>query len=95
MHLHHSVITSVCWCGSDAECQNTSVMDLVMDYNGVFIPLLYLCVDEFDLSHHGPRCKLINMYVKGFLCYFLYAWCCFTRMLKMAYLTWLKMCFFY
>ncbi len=42
-------------------------VDLVMDHKGIIIPLLYLCLDEFDFSHQGAHCKLIKIYGKGFV----------------------------
>lgn len=48
-----------------------SAVNVVMDYKGIIIPMLYLCLNEFDFFHHGVHCKLIKIYGKGFsLCLF-------------------------
>lgn len=60
-----------------------SAVDLVMDYKVIIIPLLYLCLDEFDFSHHGAHCKLIKIYGKGFL--FIFFFICTVLLYKYAY----------
>lgn len=67
-------LRATCMCQS--EC---SAVELVKEYKGIIIPLLYLCMGEFELVSFLPQCSN-NMYSAFFFSFF-HAWWCHISML--------------